>query len=285
VRSPPPATTRFLELRDGGRLAWDEAGSGDTTILWVHGLPLDRHSWAPQRAFFTERTRNLFVDLRGYGDSSKLPEGADVTSLYRSDLLTFIDSLGVTKPLVIGFASAGHVVLRLAAQHGERLSGVVSINGSPRFMRGDDWPVGFTQEELDHFAAPIRAETIGGALDRILDPETVFQDVPIERARELAATFRAMGERAGAATLLGFFDRIAHDDDRRLLADIDVPTLLITSVAGKEVSNQVARYMRDTIPRSTLVELAGTDHFAFATRPELINWLIDDFCTTLGQRL
>lgn len=282
--SPPASTTRFMDMPDGGRMAWDEAGSGDTTILWVHGLPLDRHSWAPQRAFFADRARNLFVDLRGYGESSKLPEGADVTALYCSDLLNLIDTLSGTKPLVIGFASAGHVVLRLAAQHGERLSGIVSINGSPRFMRGDDWPVGFTQEGLDHFAAPIRAGSVSGALDRILDPETVFQDVPIERARKLAATFRAMGERAGAATLLGFFDGIAHDDDRGLLDDINVPALLITSVAGKEVSNRVARYMRDTIPRSTLVELAGTDHFAFATRPELINWLIDDFRATLGQQ-
>lgn len=276
-----PATTHVTETRDGGRVEWDEVGKGETTIVWVHGLPLDRQSWGPQRRFFAERARNVFVDLRGYGGSSKLPEGVDVTDLYCSDLLTVIDALGSVKPLLVGFASAGHVVLRLAARHGERLGGIVSINGSPRFMRGPDWQVGFTQEGLDHFAAPIRAGSVSDALDRILDPETVFQDVPISRARELAATFRAMGERAGPATLLGFFDGIARDDDRGLLADIDIPTLLVTSVAGKEVSNQVARHMRDAIPRSTLVELAGADHFVFATRPELINRLIDDFRSAL----
>jgi non-heme chloroperoxidase len=53
----------------GGRIAWRESGAGSQTIVWVHGLPLDSGSWRYQEEYFGARARNVFLDLRGYGQS------------------------------------------------------------------------------------------------------------------------------------------------------------------------------------------------------------------------
>ncbi|MFE2046303.1 alpha/beta fold hydrolase [Streptomyces sp. NPDC059477] len=37
--------------------------------------------------------------------------------------------------------------------------------------------------------------------------------------------------------------------------------------------------MREVIPHARLAELPGSDHFAFATRPELVDHLLDTFLT------
>ncbi|MEU9332895.1 alpha/beta hydrolase [Streptomyces sp. NPDC048290] len=273
---------RFLDL-DDGRIAYYETGGGDHTIVWVHGLPLDSRSWAAQQDFFDPRARNVFLDLRGYGASDKLPASASsVTALYVSDLAALIRHLGLDRPMVVGFASAGHVALRFAAQHPALLGRLAVINGSPRFLTGPDWPYGFQEPTIERFTALAAHGGIEALTDALLDPKVVFADVPQRRAEDLGAWFREMSRQAGVDTLLGFFESIARDDDRALLPRITVPTLLLASALGQEVPTGVARWMRDTIPDARLAELPGADHFAFATRPEAVNHLLDTFLTTPG---
>ncbi len=124
----------------GGRLAWWEAGAGDRTVVWVHGLPLDSRSWEPQRRHFEPLCRNIFIDLRGYGQSSKLPDGTkDVTGLYCNDLQALFDALEIDGATLVGFASAGHVALRFAAQNSQRVGKLVTIchrrMNTPQFGR------------------------------------------------------------------------------------------------------------------------------------------------------
>jgi non-heme chloroperoxidase len=80
---------------------------------------------------------------------------------------------------------------------------------------------------------------------------------------------------AGVDTLLGFVEGISLDDDRELLPRIEAQTLILSSTAGLEVPGGVGLYLRDQIPRAHLAELPGADHFAFATRPALVNLLIE----------
>lgn len=271
---------RYLDV-NVGRIAYYETGSGEQPIVWVHGLPLDSRSWEAQRSYFDPRFRNIFMDLRGYGASDKLPADADsVTALYVADLAALIKHLGLDRPTVVGFASAGHVALRFAAQHAHLLGSLAVINGSPKFRRSEDWPYGFGDAGIAHFTDAARDGGIRGITDAVLKADVVFADVDAVRAAELGAWFREMSYNAGVDTLLGFFNNISLDDDRRLMADITVPTLLMTSTIGQEVPSGVSLYLRTTIAKARLAELPGTDHFAFATRPDLVNALIDTFVTS-----
>ena len=263
----------------GGELAWWEEGTGGPAILWLHGLPLDSLSWELQRRCFAPLCRNVFVDLRGYGRSSKLPVGNEaVTDVYCDDIERLIRVAELKEAAVVSFASAAHVALRLVSRGRVHIAKVVSINGSPRFHQGGkDWPFGFSENALRAFIDPLRAGNIEGVTRRILDPSQVFTDVRRADGEKIAAEFRKMSLHAGVDTLLGFFESISRDDDRALLDTISIPTLLVSSVLGKEVPHEVARYMRDRIAQSLLVEVAGADHFVFATRPVLVNELLRDF--------
>jgi pimeloyl-ACP methyl ester carboxylesterase len=276
---------RFLMTPDGGRLAYHETGRGQQPVVWLHGLPLDSRAWAAQRDHFDERYRNVFVDLRGYGASSKLPQGTrGVTDLYVSDTVLLVEALGLREPHLVGFASAGHVALRLAASGRVRLGRLAVLNASPRFRRGEDWPDGFTDAGIAHFT-DAAAAGIDALTDAVLDRDLVFRDLDAAAAADLGATFAAMSRNAGVDTLLGFFDDISRDDDRGLLARIDVPTLVMASTLGQEVPAGVGLHLRTVIPDARLVELPGADHFAFATRPLLFNAVLDAFLTASTARV
>jgi non-heme chloroperoxidase len=266
---------RYLGVRNE-RLAWRQHGKQGRVVVWVHGLPLDSRSWLFQERHFAGRARNFLVDLRGYGCSGKLPDPPrDVTQLYVNDLHNLITTLDLSDAVLVGFASGAHVALRYAAQHHGTVSQLVSINGSPRFRRGPDWPWGFEDTSAERFSRAAHEEGIQGITNAVLDPAAVFRDVDPAAAQRLRDWFEPMSLTAGTGTLLGFFEGMSRDDDRALLTEIRIPALLIASAIGQEVPSDVAIYMRQHIPNAAVAELPGTDHFAFATRPHLVNQLIE----------
>jgi pimeloyl-ACP methyl ester carboxylesterase len=273
---------RYLEV-DGGQLAYYISGRGELPVVWLHGLPLDTRSWSAQRAHFDPLARNVFVDLRGYGASSPLPGGADVTQLYADDLGRLLTHLDLPAATVVGFASAGHVALRFAAQHPHRLARLAVINASPRFRQGADWPWGFDDAGIDRLVRAGREGGIEALTDLVLDPATVFRDVGPHQSQFLKERFGAMSRRAGTGTLMGFFEGIARDDDRSLLPSIATPTLLLSSGIGREVPPGVGLYLRQHITGSRLAEIPGADHFVFATHPRLVNLLLAQFLIPAGR--
>ncbi|KAJ5620148.1 hypothetical protein N7510_004132 [Penicillium lagena] len=281
-----PAAIQTFDVHNG-RLAYRIGGSpGAQPIVWIHGLPLDSRSWSAQYEHFVGKFYNVFIDLRGYGASSKLPKDAcNVTQIYCDDLLALMDHLSLPKASIVGFASAGHVALRFAAQHPTRVTGLVTLNGSPRFKRNDtDYPVGFSDAHInDHFVAAGRLGGIKGLTDKVLDPAVVFQDLSTEDAAKVANWFREMSFKAGVNTVLCFFQDIANDDDRELMPLITAPTLLLSSSLGKEVPAQTALYLRQQIRDARLVEIPDADHFFHVTRPVVVNELIMGFLSTLSN--
>jgi non-heme chloroperoxidase len=276
---------RHLDV-DDARLAYYIAGRGEEPVVWLHGLPLDSRSWSAQRAHFDPLVHNIFLDLRGYGASSKLPpDCADVTQLYTNDLDRLLTHLHLRNVALIGFASAGHVALRFAAQHPDRLTKLAVINASPRFRRGGDWPWGFDDAGIDRLVRLGREAGIEALTDVILEPGTVFRDVGRREAQGLREWFGAMSRTAGTDTLMGFFEGISRDDDRHLLSSIATPTMLVSSGLVGEVPSDVGLYLRGHIAESWLVELPGADHFVFATRPRLVNELLAQFLFTVPAAL
>lgn len=75
----------------------------------------------------------------------------------------------------------------------------------------------------------------------------------------------------------GVFESIAHDDDRHVRPRIKAETLVISALLGQEVPSEVGMYVRNHVPNARLVDLAGADHFAFASRAQVINGVVEDF--------
>ncbi|KIX97186.1 uncharacterized protein Z520_07300 [Fonsecaea multimorphosa CBS 102226] len=262
----------------GGEIAFYEEGTGPQTNIWLHGLPLDSRSWAAQRSYFASQYRNVYVDLRGYGNSSKFPDRVqNVTQMNCDDLLSVLDHLHLGVVNLVGFASAGHVALRFARQHPERLRKLVVLNGSPCFRQRQDWPFGFEDKTLDKFTAAASRGGIEDLTNMVLDPAVVFKDLDATNAASLKACFADMSHNAGLDTVLKFFTDISFDDDRELMAQISTPTLLITGSVGEEVPNGTGAFLRRTIPNASLVEIPGADHFLFATKPDIVNPIIAGF--------
>jgi non-heme chloroperoxidase len=263
---------------DDGRIYCDDVGHGARTIVWIHGLPLNGDAWRAQIDYFAPRYRNVVIDLRGYGRSSKLPAGvASVTDLYVSDLKRVFARLDIARAILVGFASGGHGALRFSATHGAFVEQLVLINASPKFCRAADWPWGFDEIAIAAVNDTLLGGGVAGLSDVLLNPAIVFQDADATQVTNLHALYRQMSLEAGADTIAAFFNNIAQDDDRGLLSRVTAPTLLITGSLDREVPPAVGIFMRQQLPNAHLMEIPGGDHFVFATKAELVNSMLEQF--------
>jgi haloacetate dehalogenase len=125
-------TTRFFpgfkpfKVQTSGAIINGVVGGQGPPILLLHGAPQSHVTWrlvAPQLA----STRTVVVpDLRGYGDSSKPPDGDRHVNYSKRamalDQIEVMKSFGFDRFPVIGQDRGGRVTHRLALDHGDAVT-------------------------------------------------------------------------------------------------------------------------------------------------------------------
>lgn len=140
----------FLPL-NGLQLHYREWPGGGRPLLLLHGLASTCHIWdlvAPQLAAAGHRV--VALDQRGHGQSDKPDDGYDFATIVADDLAA-IESLELTRPVVIGHSWGGNVAVELAAARPEAVSGLVLIDGG--FSELQSRP-GMTWERAEQMLAP-----------------------------------------------------------------------------------------------------------------------------------
>jgi pimeloyl-ACP methyl ester carboxylesterase len=120
---------RFV-IVNGVRLHYIDWGGAGECLLFLTplgGALLEQFgSLAPQ---FTDRFRVLGLTRRGQGPSEKPSSGYDTDTLV-SDVVTFLDVMGVRQAHIAGHSVAGAEMTRLAGVHPSRVSKLVYLDAA-----------------------------------------------------------------------------------------------------------------------------------------------------------
>ncbi|ODU06023.1 MAG: alpha/beta hydrolase [Pseudonocardia sp. SCN 72-86] len=122
------ATSRRVET-SRGPLHYHEAGEGPPLLL-LHGSGPGVSGWANYRdnlPVFAEHFRTLVLDFPGFGKSYSCDENPMLAAL--PSVLDLLEALELDALPVLGNSMGGNVAARLAAQHPERVSRLVTIGG------------------------------------------------------------------------------------------------------------------------------------------------------------
>jgi pimeloyl-ACP methyl ester carboxylesterase len=109
--------------RDGVRLYWEEAGSGDPVLL-IMGLGMNATGWWRTIPVLAEHHRVLAFDNRGVGRSDR-PPGPYSVPMLADDAAAVLAAAGVESAHVYGISLGGMIAQEVALRHGARVRGLV----------------------------------------------------------------------------------------------------------------------------------------------------------------
>ncbi len=124
-----PAGAATVKLADGSMVNYVDAGSGDRTVILIHGWSFDHRLWSKVAGGFPAGTRVIAYDLRGFGASSKPAAGYDFAG-FVSDLAGLMDALNIQKAVISGHSLGALVAQDFAAAHPARVEALVLTSPS-----------------------------------------------------------------------------------------------------------------------------------------------------------
>src|SRR5689334_5577260 len=110
------------------RLQYFESGAGPVTMVLVHGYRMSGRVWSlMQEAMPSYRT--IALSNRGAGDSDRTPEPDDYSvEQFSQDLHAAVQTLGLSRFVLIGHSMGGATVARYALDHPETLQALVLLD-------------------------------------------------------------------------------------------------------------------------------------------------------------
>jgi pimeloyl-ACP methyl ester carboxylesterase len=248
---------QFVEV-DGVRTHLLCAGEGPP-LVYLHGVA-PAGDWLPLHQLLAQQYTVYAPDHPGFGYTER-PEwlgGMDDLVLHYEELFR---TLGLERPLLVGFSLGGWIAAEYAVTYPERVGGLVLLNAAGLHVDG-------------HLIPDLPA------LSRERLTETVFHDPQVAEAyyqsrvhpEERLRQYRAMVTTALVAWNPWFDPKL-----QRRLRRIQCPTLALWAEHDRLIPPIYGEAYRDAIPGARLELLHGCGHMAPIERPDAVAEAVSHF--------
>src|ERR1700740_1058856 len=214
-------------------LYYEDHGSGEPIVL-IHGYPLSGVSWEKQvPALLDAGYRVITYDRRGFGKSSQAATGYNYDT-FAEDLHKLIDHLKLRDFTLVGFSMGGGEVTRYIGKYGSKgVSKAVIISGVPPFLlKTADNPEGVEGSVFEGIQKAVAADRYAFFTDffkNFYNSDLLLGKRVSEQAVQASWNIAAGASATASLACVPTW----HEDFRKDLARIDVPTLVMHGDADR----------------------------------------------------
>lgn len=234
-------------------------GAGPPLVL-LHGWAMHGGIFAGFADRLADRCTLHLVDLPGHGHSPPR-EGAFAWDALLGPLL------GRLPPAPwLGWSLGGLIAVQAALRVPHRVTGLIAVCASPRFVRGEDWPHAVERDVFVQFESGLRSD-YRGTIDRFLALEAHGSDRMREELRTLRAHVFERGEPAPHVLEDGLHV-LETLDLRTQLPELAVPSLWIAGRRDRLVPWQGMQAAAALCPGGRFLRIDGGGHAPFLSHAD-----------------
>lgn len=268
---PPEFTTNRLNESaltpatvDGLRVHWASAGSGEHTIVLVHGWTCDSTSWTYQVPALSNRYRVVTLDLPGHGRSQSPEKGQFAVDLFARAVEAVRAEAKADTIVLVGHSMGAPVIRQYAALYPQHVAGLIAVDGP---LVRPNWATYFGGGGLpspSQFAGTDGLTAREGMIRETFTPQT---------PAALQQRILDMMLKAPEATAVGAFAWVLDAD----IWKPDTPQAPALAIFAGTESSQSIRDTRQRMPGLEVQQIAGTGHFVMMEQPEKFNQMVKTF--------
>ena len=214
----------------------------------------------------------ILFDKRGLGLSDRTGVAPTLEQV-ADDALAVLDAAGSERAAVFAISEGGPAAIVLAATYPERVTQLVLYGTWARIVRGADYPLGFTLEQVratrtyfaEHWGEPV---AVAAFIPSMVDDQGYLA--------WWGRYLRLGTSPGGMVALMSLYEEI---DVRPALPVVQQPTLVLHRKGDRLIPLENGRYLAERIPNCRFVELEGADHLVYAGDQAPIVSEIEEFVT------
>ena len=277
-----PSVVKKAQLSNGVEMAYTETGSGDETILFIHGLGSYIPAWNRIIPELSKTYRCIAIDLPGYGKSSKDPHSGLMT--YYADVVNeFADTLQLEKFNLAGHSMGGQIAIVYGLSWPERINNLILFApaGFERFTSGQ-------KRWLEDVMTPVLVKsTTYEAIETNLaynfynmPPEAEFMIIDrmaMRGAKDFDLYCYAVSKSVGGMVNEPIIDKLEELQPPTLIFFGENDNLIPNRYLNPGSTRKIAETGAGLIPNSKLIMIPKCGHFVMFEKPDDIPQQIIDF--------
>lgn len=254
--------TETIEVNDE-KLTYLDSGTGQTTLLFIHGAFINKEYWTNQVSHFSKKFRVLAIDLAGHGDSSH--NRSDWTgSSFGKDISEFMEKLSLENVILIGHSFGSDVMLETEAINSSRIKGLVEVDHMKNVG------VALPQEAIDQLVVGLEAN-FEATCEQFAKQALISEETDAKLVEKLLADYRNMNPEVGIPLLKNGFNHT--DREVALLKGLDRKLYQIHVDYVPTDEEKLKKYLGDNYE---LHIMEGTCHYPMLENPKKFNALLEN---------
>mgnify|MGYP001557104857 CR=1 FL=1 len=263
----PPVESGFAEFGDS-RLYYEVAGTGEPTVVLIHGGMLDNSMWDGQFAMLSQSHRVVRYDSSAHGQSALPPEAY----WDHMDLRGLMDHLGIERAVLVGLSMGGRVAIDMALEEPDRVEAVVAVSSG---LSGYRFVSDFHMENRKSLIAAWKS----GEFDAVVEAfQREWTDGPHRSPEdvdpEIRERVRVMARNTVESVMEGRSLRPPAIDR---LAELKLPMLVVVGELDMPGIHEIADLLIAANPNAELVTVPDVAHMVTMEEPGEFNRLLLDF--------
>ncbi len=260
---------RVVLSKDGTPISYEIHGSGEPTLVFVHGWSCDSRYWCAQTPYFSKKHCVVVLDLAGHGHSG-VTRSQYTMSAFGEDVRAVTEATGSRSVILIGHSMGGSVIAEAVRLMPDRILGVIGVDT----LENVEYPL--TREELRNMIAPLENDFQAGSrqfITEMISPKTepqlrewILSDISAAPPAVALSAMNEMMRQYLTGEAAGIFDQIR------------VPVI---SVNGDLWPINYEANRRHMVSFDAIV-LKGADHFLMMDRPEEFNRALEQAIRALS---
>jgi sigma-B regulation protein RsbQ len=252
--------------RDNAVINYQVSGTGEITLLFVHGSYNDQTYWKSEVGFFHRDYTVVTLDLPGHGQSGDERKDWSIEG-FAEDVIAVIKELDLQNVILVGHSMGASVNLMAATSYQKPIIGFIAIDYFKN--AGTPLPAEF-QQQVEEIKRKLKTD-FRNTNEQYARMALLTEQTAPAISKKIVEAYRNANQSMGIATTPEIFDM--YKVEQKLLPQLPFKLYLIN--VDYKPTNEAAlqQYAGNGYE---VFHMNGTSHFPMLENPETLNKLLHE---------